>query len=81
MGISMGMNSSSHPSCCIVLKNVFFWIQSQILHGLKKPLEWAGISFAPAKSRSMLLWKGKVEGKFWFNIAAIPTITEKPQRA
>ena len=36
--------------------------------------------FKPVKSRSMVLRKGKVEDKFWFNIAdtAIPTITEKP---
>ncbi|KAK1892351.1 Glutamyl-tRNA reductase [Dissostichus eleginoides] len=36
--------------------------------------------FKPAKSRSMVLRKGKVEEKFWFNIedTVIPTISEKP---
>ena len=39
--------------------------------------------FKPAKSRSMVLRKGKVEDKSQFNIAgaAIPTITEKPVKS
>ncbi|XP_030004234.1 uncharacterized protein LOC115429122 [Sphaeramia orbicularis] len=51
-----------------------------ILKGLEKQVEWARMHFKPAKSRSMVLRKGKVEDKFRFYIAgtAIPTITEKP---
>ncbi|KAJ3614744.1 hypothetical protein NHX12_018314 [Muraenolepis orangiensis] len=39
--------------------------------------------FKPAKSRSMVLRKGKVVDKFRFNIAdtAIPSISEKPVKS
>lgn len=42
-------------------------------------MEWAQMKFKSAKSRSMVLRKGKVEDKFHFNTTgiAIPTITEK----
>ncbi|XP_063056077.1 uncharacterized protein LOC134450154 [Engraulis encrasicolus] len=54
-----------------------------ILKGLEKMMEWARMRFKPAKSRSMVLRKGKVEDKFRFNITgtAIPTITEKPVKS
>ncbi|XP_060938981.1 uncharacterized protein LOC133018922 [Limanda limanda] len=54
-----------------------------ILRGLEKLVEWARMRFKPAKSRSMVLRKGKVEDKFRFNITgtAIPTITEKPVKS
>ena len=37
--------------------------------------------FKPAKSRSMVLRKGKVEDKFNITGTAIPTITEKPVKS
>lgn len=51
-----------------------------ILKGFEKLVEWARMRFKPAKSRSIVLRKGKVEDKFQFYISgtAIPTITEKP---
>ncbi|XP_063056078.1 uncharacterized protein LOC134450153 [Engraulis encrasicolus] len=54
-----------------------------ILKGLEKMMEWARMRFKPAKSRSMVLRRGKVEDKFRFNITgtAIPTITEKPVKS
>lgn len=54
-----------------------------ILKGLEKMMVWARMSFKPAKSRSMVLRKGKVEDKFRFNIAgaAIPTISEASQES
>lgn len=39
-----------------------------ILQGLKKIVEWAQMCFKPAKSRSLVLRKGKVEDNFRFNI-------------
>ncbi|KAJ3582934.1 hypothetical protein NHX12_000088, partial [Muraenolepis orangiensis] len=50
-----------------------------ILKGLQELVEWARMRFKPAKSRSMVLRKGKVVDKFRFNIAdtAIPSISEK----
>ena len=54
-----------------------------ILKGLEKLVEWAWMPFKLAKSRSIVLRKGKVEDKFQFNITgtAIPTITEKPVKS
>ncbi|XP_061093280.1 uncharacterized protein LOC133125737 [Conger conger] len=54
-----------------------------ILKGLVKLVEWARMHFKPAKSRSMVLKKGRVEDKVQFNISgkAIPTITEKPVKS
>ncbi|KAJ3607591.1 hypothetical protein NHX12_024642 [Muraenolepis orangiensis] len=45
--------------------------------------EWARMCFKPAKSRSMVLRKGKVVDKFRFYIAdtAIPSISEKPVKS
>lgn len=39
-----------------------------ILQGLKKIVKWAQMCFKPAKSRSLVLRKGKVEDNFRFNI-------------
>ncbi|XP_028310814.1 uncharacterized protein LOC114468234 [Gouania willdenowi] len=54
-----------------------------ILKGLEKVMDWTRMRFKPAKSRSMVLRKGKVKDKFRFNITgtAIPTITEKPVKS
>ncbi|KAJ3593282.1 hypothetical protein NHX12_005617 [Muraenolepis orangiensis] len=54
-----------------------------ILMGLEELVEWARMRFKPAKSRSMVLRKGKVVDKFRFNIAdtAIPSISEKPVKS
>ncbi|XP_061101211.1 uncharacterized protein LOC133130563 [Conger conger] len=54
-----------------------------ILKGLVKLVEWARMHFKPAKSRYMVLKKGRVEDKVRFNISgkAIPTITEKPVKS
>ena len=54
-----------------------------ILKGLVMVMEWARMQFKPAKSRSMVLTKGKVEDKFRFNITAtaILTISEKPVKS
>lgn len=41
-------------------------------------MEWACVLSKPAKSRSLVLKKGKVEDKFRFHTAGIPTISEKP---
>ncbi|KAJ3594437.1 hypothetical protein NHX12_003744 [Muraenolepis orangiensis] len=54
-----------------------------ILKGLEELVEWARMRFKPAKSRSMVLRKGKVVDKIRFNIAdtAIPSISEKPVKS
>ncbi|KAJ3582705.1 hypothetical protein NHX12_000329 [Muraenolepis orangiensis] len=54
-----------------------------ILKGLEELVEWARMHLKPAKSRSMVLRKGKVVDKFRFNIAdtAIPSISEKPVKS
>ncbi|KAJ3592260.1 hypothetical protein NHX12_007388 [Muraenolepis orangiensis] len=54
-----------------------------ILKGLEELVEWARMRFKPAKSRSMVLRKGKVVDKFRFYIAdtAIPSISEKPVKS
>lgn len=50
-----------------------------ILQGLQRLRKWACIRFKPAKSRSLLLKRGKVVDSFCFSIAgaAIPIIMEK----
>lgn len=50
-----------------------------ILQGLEKCISWARMSFKPNKSRSMLLKRGKVVDKFYFQVdgIVIPSITEK----
>ncbi|KAL1266763.1 hypothetical protein QQF64_002438 [Cirrhinus molitorella] len=54
-----------------------------ILQGLKKLISWARMNFTPAKSRAMVLKRGKVSDKFRFivNGMAIPSITEKPVKS
>ncbi len=51
-----------------------------ILKGLEKQIEWARMCFKPAKSRSMVLRRGKVDDKSWFSVAGatVPTVTKKP---
>ncbi|GAA6109066.1 uncharacterized protein LOC109140823 [Tachysurus ichikawai] len=51
-----------------------------ILKGLERLIEWARMSFKPAKSRSLVLKKGRVVEKFRFTISGtqIPTLSEKP---
>lgn len=47
---------------------------------LERLMSWARMSFKPAKSRSLVLKKGKVVDEFQFSISGtpIPTISEKP---
>lgn len=54
-----------------------------ILQGLEKLIRWARMAFKPAKSRSLVLRKGKVTDRFRFNIegALIPTVSEKPVKS
>ena len=51
-----------------------------LLKGLKRNMTWARMYFKPAKSRSLVLKKGKVIEKVRFTIAGetIPTLSEKP---
>ncbi|XP_073720025.1 uncharacterized protein [Misgurnus anguillicaudatus] len=54
-----------------------------ILKGLERLIEWARMSFKPAKSRSLVLKKGRVVEKFHFTISGtqIPTLSEKPVKS
>lgn len=54
-----------------------------ILKGLDELMTWACMSFKPAKSRSLVLKKGKVTDKFSFTLGntQIPSIKEKPLRS
>ena len=54
-----------------------------LLKGLKRNMTWARMYFKPAKSRSLVLKKGKVMEKVRFTVAGetIPTLSEKPIRA
>ncbi|XP_028292553.1 uncharacterized protein LOC114455485 [Gouania willdenowi] len=54
-----------------------------ILSGLEELISWARMSFKPAKSRSLVLKKGKVTGKFSFSLGTtkIPSLTEKPGKS
>lgn len=54
-----------------------------ILQGLEKLITWARMSFKPAKSRSLVLKRGKVVDRFRFSLAGatIPSITEKPVKS
>lgn len=51
-----------------------------ILQGLEKIITWARMCFKPAKSRSLVLKRGKVTDKFRFSLdgTQIPSVTEKP---
>lgn len=50
-----------------------------LLQGLERLVSWARMSFKPAKSRSLVLKKGKVVDRFRFAIGGtpIPLVTEK----
>lgn len=54
-----------------------------ILQGLEKLINWARMSFKPAKSRSLVLKRGRVVDKFQFSLngATIPSITEQPVKS
>lgn len=54
-----------------------------ILQGLERLMAWACMSFKPAKSRSLVLKKGKVTDKFRFSLGEhqIPSVTEKPVKS
>ncbi|KAL6469714.1 hypothetical protein MHYP_G00208330 [Metynnis hypsauchen] len=54
-----------------------------ILQGLEKLITWARMSFKPAKSRSLVLKKGKVTDRYRFSLAGatIPSITEQPVKS
>ncbi len=51
-----------------------------LLRGLEQLISWVRMSFKPAKSRSLVLRKGKVADQFCFNLGGtqIPTLSEKP---
>lgn len=54
-----------------------------LLQGLERLISWARMSFKPAKSRSLVLKKGKVADRFRFALGGtpIPTVTEKPVKS
>lgn len=54
-----------------------------ILQGLEKLIRWARMEFKPAKSRSLVLKKGKVTDRFQFSIkgAKIPSLSEQPVKS
>lgn len=51
-----------------------------LLQGLERLMTWATMAFKPAKSRSLVLRKGRVEDKYRFHLdgALIPSVSEKP---
>lgn len=54
-----------------------------ILQGLERLVAWACMSFKLAKSRSLVLKKGKVRDKFGFRLGQhqIPSVTERPVKS
>lgn len=54
-----------------------------LLQGLEQLITWARMSFKPAKSRSLVLRKGRVADQFRFTLGStkIPTVTEKPVKS
>ncbi|XP_024141063.1 uncharacterized protein LOC112154399 [Oryzias melastigma] len=54
-----------------------------LLQGLERLISWARMSFKPAKSRSLVLKKGRVADNFRFTIGGtpIPTVTENPVKS
>ncbi|XP_061896833.1 uncharacterized protein LOC133645919 [Entelurus aequoreus] len=54
-----------------------------LLQGLERLITWAKMSFKPAKSRSLVLKKGKVADHFRFTVGGylIPTVTERPVKS
>lgn len=51
-----------------------------LLQGLERLMTWARMAFKPAKSRSLVLRKGRVEDEYCFHLdgALIPSVSEKP---
>ena len=54
-----------------------------LLQGLERLISWARMSFKPAKSRSLVLKKGRVADQFCFAIGGtpIPMVIEKPTKS
>lgn len=54
-----------------------------ILRRLEKLITWARMCFKPAKSRSLVIKKGKVADNFRFSISGttIPTLTDRPVKS
>ncbi|XP_029359637.1 uncharacterized protein LOC115044643 [Echeneis naucrates] len=54
-----------------------------ILQGLERIMAWVRMSFNPAKSRSLVLKKGKVTDRFRFSLGVhqIPSVTERPVKS
>ncbi|XP_075304756.1 retrovirus-related Pol polyprotein from type-1 retrotransposable element R2 [Odontesthes bonariensis] len=54
-----------------------------ILQGLEHLIRWARMNFKPAKSRSLVVKKGKVSEKYRFSIedTQIPSVGEKPVKS
>lgn len=52
-----------------------------LLQGLDWLISWARMCFSPAKSRSLVLRKGKVTDRFRFSLGdtTIPSVSEKPE--
>ena len=50
------------------------------LVALEKTMEWARMKFNAKKSRSLVIWQGKINDNFRFKIGGeiIPTVSEKP---
>ncbi len=50
-----------------------------LLQGLERLMTWARMAFKPAKSRSLVLRKGRVEDKYRFHLdgALIPSVSER----
>lgn len=54
-----------------------------MLNALETLIKWARMKFKPAKSRSLVLKKGKVSNRFRYEVQGevIPTITDKPVKS
>ncbi|NJK32032.1 MAG: hypothetical protein HC927_06195 [Deltaproteobacteria bacterium] len=54
-----------------------------MLEDLERLISWARMKFKPAKSRSLVLKKGKVQDRFRFKIQGerVPTVTEQPVKS
>jgi len=54
-----------------------------ILNGLQELMSWDHMNFKPAKSRSLVLKKGKVTDKFHFSLGTtkIPSLTQEPVKS
>ena len=54
-----------------------------MLEDLSRVITWARMKFKPAKSRSLVLKKGKVDNRYRFRVGeeTIPTVSEKPVKS